>query len=364
MTRVNAGPGRLGGHGQRADRPGRWSYRVEGWSDPYGTWHHDAVIKIGADVDTELMLEEGARVLERAVAEVDAHRRAGGGAEDAIGKLRDTAHPRRKPAGRRGSPGGRGASSPARPLRDYVSAEPGLPVAGRAGPGAVRRLVRVLPPLRGRRARRDHRPVDQRAPSPPRPSGCPPSPAMGFDVIYLTPDPPDRPDQPQGPQQHPARRRARPRIAVRDRLGRRRPRRHPPRPRHVRRLRRVRRPRPAELGLEVALDLALQCAPDHPWVDHPPGVVHHPRRRHDRVRGEPAEEVPGHLPAELRQRPGGHLRGDPPGRAGLDRPRRHDLPGRQPAHQAGGVLGVADRRRRRRPPGDHLAGRGVHPARR
>ncbi|MCO5310051.1 MAG: DUF3416 domain-containing protein, partial [Austwickia sp.] len=27
-----------------ADRVGSWSYRVEGWSDPYGTWEHDATI--------------------------------------------------------------------------------------------------------------------------------------------------------------------------------------------------------------------------------------------------------------------------------------------------------------------------------
>ena len=38
-----------------------------------------------------------------------------------------------------------------------------------------------------------------------------------------------------------------------------------PRPGHHRRLRRLRRRRPDE-GLEVALDLALQCAPDHPWA--------------------------------------------------------------------------------------------------
>jgi starch synthase (maltosyl-transferring) len=43
------------------DREGRWSFRVEGWSDAHGTWEHDAVIKVGAGVDVELMLEEGAR---------------------------------------------------------------------------------------------------------------------------------------------------------------------------------------------------------------------------------------------------------------------------------------------------------------
>ena len=41
-----------------ADREGWWSYRVEGWSDPYGTWVHDAEIKVAAGVDVELMLAE------------------------------------------------------------------------------------------------------------------------------------------------------------------------------------------------------------------------------------------------------------------------------------------------------------------
>ena len=99
-------------------------------------------------------------------------------------------------------------------------------------------------------------------------------------------------------------------------------------------------PRPATLGMEVALDIALQCSPGPPVGDRAPGVVHHAGRRHDRVRGEPAEEVPGHLPAELRQRPRGHLHRDPPGPAGVDRPRRDAVPRRQPAHQAARLLGA------------------------
>ena len=75
--------------------------------------------------------------------------------------------------------------------------------------------------------------------------------------------------EPQGPQQHSDARPGGPGLAVGDRLGRGRPRRDPPRARHVRGLRRVRRPR-HELGLEVALDLALQAAPDHPWVNEHP----------------------------------------------------------------------------------------------
>lgn len=49
-----------------ANTPGAWSFRVDSWSDPYATWRHDATVKVGAGVDVELMLEEGARLMERA----------------------------------------------------------------------------------------------------------------------------------------------------------------------------------------------------------------------------------------------------------------------------------------------------------
>ena len=45
---------------------GDWSFRVEGWSDPIGTWRHDAQIKIPLEQDVELVCEEGARLHERA----------------------------------------------------------------------------------------------------------------------------------------------------------------------------------------------------------------------------------------------------------------------------------------------------------
>jgi starch synthase (maltosyl-transferring) len=47
------------------DAEGDWSFRVEGWSDPYATWTHDAGIKIGAGIDTELMLSEGVRLFDK-----------------------------------------------------------------------------------------------------------------------------------------------------------------------------------------------------------------------------------------------------------------------------------------------------------
>ncbi|MGO1330726.1 maltotransferase domain-containing protein, partial [Cellulosimicrobium funkei] len=51
------------------DAVGDWSLRVEAWSDPYGTWAHDATVKVAAGVDVELMLAEGVRLFERVLAD-------------------------------------------------------------------------------------------------------------------------------------------------------------------------------------------------------------------------------------------------------------------------------------------------------
>ncbi|MFF8593327.1 maltotransferase domain-containing protein, partial [Streptomyces sp. NPDC015220] len=53
-----------------AGEPGRWTYTVEAWGDPVTTWRHHARIKIPAGLDTGLVLEEGARLYERAAAGV------------------------------------------------------------------------------------------------------------------------------------------------------------------------------------------------------------------------------------------------------------------------------------------------------
>lgn len=63
---------------------GCYAFAVESWIDPYGTWVHDAKVKIPAGIDVELTLEEGACLLERAIA---------GEAKLAYGSARDTATP-------------------------------------------------------------------------------------------------------------------------------------------------------------------------------------------------------------------------------------------------------------------------------
>ena len=53
-------------------------------------------------------------------------------------------------------------------------------------------------------------------------------------------------------------------------------------------------------GMELALDIAFQCSPDHPWVSEHPDWFVHPPRRLDPIRGESAEEISGHLSVRFR----------------------------------------------------------------
>ena len=89
-------------------------------------------------------------------------------------------------------------------------------------------------------------------------------------------DPSDRPHAPQGPEQLADAGAGRSRQPVGDRLRGGRPHGDRARARHARRFRSLRRP-PRTLGLEVALDIAFQSSPDHPWVhEHPEWFQHRP----------------------------------------------------------------------------------------
>ena len=72
-----SGSRRRGGpRGQGTDRweglltpsgTGNWSFVIEAWHDRYGTWHHNAEVKVEAGIDVELMLAEGAALLDGSV---------------------------------------------------------------------------------------------------------------------------------------------------------------------------------------------------------------------------------------------------------------------------------------------------------
>ncbi|HEY5834029.1 alpha-1,4-glucan--maltose-1-phosphate maltosyltransferase [Streptomyces sp.] len=249
---------------------GRWTYTVEAWSDPLATWRHTAGIKIPAGIDTELVLAEGALLHERAAAGMPKNE---GRPEvlAAVDALRDPARP---PAARHAA-----ALAPdvlaaldRHPLRDLVSTVRPLPLQverQRAlygswyeffprSEGAV--VTEGAPPRSG-----TFRTAAERLPA---------VAAMGFDVVYLPPIHPigtafrkgrnnslsAGPDDVGSPWAigapeggHDA---IHPELGTLEDFD------------HF-----VARAR--ELRLEVALDFALQCSPDHPWVTrHPEWFTH------------------------------------------------------------------------------------------
>ena len=253
---------------------GTWYFHVESWADPIAQWARDAGIKIPLGQDVELMLTEGAQLFERAARSI---RQPPGAARPAAArtalnavakKLRDRGLP---PWDRLAA-----AQAPpiaaiveAYPLRDLVTRSPRMPV-----------LVERLRALYGswyeffpRSEGVQFDPMGRREPV----SGTLRTAArrleaiaeMGFDVVYLPPLHPigttfrkgrnntldAKPADPGSPWAigsaeggHDAIHPDLGTFADFDAfVG-----------------------KAADLGLEVAIDLALNASPDHPWVkEHP-----------------------------------------------------------------------------------------------
>jgi len=114
-----------------ADQQGAWTFHIEGWGDPVATWRHTAEIKIPAEIDVELVFAEGALLLERVRQSLPRKGTATSTADDqtiadAITALNDT----NRPAAVRHA----AATSPAvdevlarHPLREMVTSEGPFP---------------------------------------------------------------------------------------------------------------------------------------------------------------------------------------------------------------------------------------------
>ncbi|MYS52002.1 DUF3416 domain-containing protein [Streptomyces sp. SID6013] len=245
--------------------PGEWTYRVEAWSDPVATWRNTARIKVPAGIDTGLVLEEGAELFRRAAAGVPADSGRAVVLAAAHTLLDDTLPVATRLAA---------ALTPevdavlARyPLRDLVTSSEPLPLLVERERALYGAWYEFFPRSEG---------------TPDRPHGTfrtaarrlPAIAAMGFDVVYL---PPIHPigtthrkgrnntltataddvgvpwaiGSPEGGHDsvHPA-------LGTLDDFD------------HF-------VAEAARHGLEIALDFALQCSPDHPWVHKHPEWFHH-----------------------------------------------------------------------------------------
>jgi starch synthase (maltosyl-transferring) len=252
------------------DAIGEWGFEIHAWSDPVGTWEHDAGLKIPAGVDVELMFTAGALLLDRVLEGLEELDQRNGEVEvvrGAAAAARDTGRPVEARLAALQSPELLQILR-VHPLRELEAVEGPYPlyvdrVRARYGSwyeffprseGASydKKSGKVVSGTFRTAAKR----LDAVA-------------AMGFDVTYLPPIHPigevnrkgpnntldPGPDDPGSPWAIGSKDGGH--DAIHPDLGT---------------LKDfdafVKRAK--GLGLEVALDLALQCAPDHPWVtSHP-----------------------------------------------------------------------------------------------
>ncbi len=250
------------------DQPGAWTFEVQGWSDPLATWSHDAGLKVPAGVDVDLMFEEGRLLLQQVHKQLP-RKHAGCRAvvKAAIEAAKDGGRP---VEARLAALQSREVVELMRehPIREMVTVEGPFPAYAdreRALYGSwyeffPRSEGAVKDPKTGTVTSGTFRTAAQRLDA---------VADMGFDVIYLPPIHPigevnrkgpnntltPGPDDPGSPWAIGSKDGGH--DAIHPDLGD-----FEDFDAFV--------ARATELGLEVALDLALQAAPDHPWVESNP----------------------------------------------------------------------------------------------
>src|SRR3954469_12995479 len=253
------------------DVAGAWTFEVVAWSDPLATWQHNAAIKVPAGVDVELMFTEGRILLEQVLESLDPRDPSAADAalvlQGAIDAAVDTHRP---PAARLAvleAPEVTGVLA-THPIRELVTVEGPYPAYADRREALFSSWYEFFPRSEGATKDRatgkvtsgNFRTAAKRLDA---------VAAMGFDVIYLPPVHPIGEVNRKGPNNtldpgpddtgspwaigskdggHDA---IHPDLGTFEDFDA-----------FVARAR--------EVGLEVALDLALQAAPDHPWVQSHP----------------------------------------------------------------------------------------------
>ncbi|WP_210583909.1 alpha-1,4-glucan--maltose-1-phosphate maltosyltransferase [Streptomyces sp. GESEQ-35] len=247
------------------DAVGNWTYHVEAWSDPVATWRHAARIKVPAGIDTGLVLEEGAELYRRAAAGVPAAAGRTAVLAAAETMLDDSLPSAVRLAAAFGPE--MDAVLARYPLRELVTVSEALPLLVERERALFGSWYEFFPRSEGT-AEEPHgtfRTAARRLPA---------IAAMGFDVVYLPPVHPIGSTFRKGRNNtlNPTAED----VGVPWAIG-------SPEGGHdaihpalgsfedfdwfVAQAR--------ALGMEVALDFALQCSPDHPWVQKHPEWFHH-----------------------------------------------------------------------------------------
>ncbi len=255
---------------------GLWHFTVEAWGDPIARWQHDAAIKIPIGQDTELMLAEGALLLRRAAGQITPATTPP--AQDArtaraalTSAARELADPQIAPLDRLAAAGRPDviAALTAFPLRHLLTRSDSFPLIVHRQRALFGSWYEFFPRSEGAVLDPTHRRKPRSGTLRTAAKRLDAIADMGFDVVYLPPVHPigttarkgqnntlvAGPGDPGSPWAigspdggHDA---IHPGLGTLEDFDA-----------FVARAR--------ELGLEVAMDLALQASPDHPWVaSHP-----------------------------------------------------------------------------------------------
>lgn len=253
------------------DQPGAWSFEVAAWSDPVATWQHNAGVKVPAGVDVDLMFTEGRLLLERVLGTLDPRDPATKQATAVLQAGIDAATDTKRPAAARLA----ALQAPeltrvlaAHPLRELLTVEGPYPAYADRPKALFSSWYEFFPrsegatkdPKTGKVTSGSFKTAAKRLDA---------VAAMGFDVVYLPPIHPIGEVNRKGPNntldpgpedtgspwaigsRHGGHDAIHPDLGTFDDFD-------------------AFVSRAQSLGLEVALDLALQAAPDHPWVtSHP-----------------------------------------------------------------------------------------------
>jgi starch synthase (maltosyl-transferring) len=258
---------------------GLWHFTVEAWGDPIARWQHDAAIKVPIGQDTELMLAEGALLLRRAGDQIgDAKtlpaaqaRRARTARNALIGAAKRLTDPEVAPMDRLAAAGRAEvlAALTSFPLRDLLTRTESFPLIVHRQRALFSSWYEFFPRSEGAVLDPTHRRKPQSGTLQTAARRLDAIADMGFDVVYLPPVHPigstarkgqnntlvAGPGDPGSPWAigspdggHDT---VHPDLGTLEDFDA-----------FVARAR--------ELGLEVAMDLALQASPDHPWVTKHP----------------------------------------------------------------------------------------------
>lgn len=271
-------------------RVGAWAYWVSAMPDDFGTWLRDLRARVGAGQDVSLELEDGARMAERNTAGLGPESRDRKRLARLAGRLRDGSSP---PAQRLGE----AAQDDAIELMRRTA---GRSAASHSGPWPLN----VERELAGFSAWYEMFPRSEGA-RPPRSGNLRTASrrlgaiaAMGFDVLYLPPIHPIGRSFRRGPNNTPD-----PgphdvgspwaiggpeggHTAVHPDLG------------NLEDFRRF-LDEAAARGIEVALDYALNCSPDHPWVKQHPEWFRHRADGSIRHAENPPKQYPDIYPLDF-----------------------------------------------------------------